>query len=122
MVAGSVSGKGLRGSSSVLAQVQALDASTTCPATPGAPLHNCYTHFSIEQNVWVDPPCGDGVCDDPYEFPEYSRFGCRADCGLLKEIQNLTQVRISIQHDFSHPSSSIPAAVSGGLGWRKPCV
>uniref|UniRef100_A0A6S8IGD5 Polycystin cation channel PKD1/PKD2 domain-containing protein n=1 Tax=Dunaliella tertiolecta TaxID=3047 RepID=A0A6S8IGD5_DUNTE len=64
----------------------------------------------VFQNVWVDPPCGDGVCDDPYEFPEYSRFGCRADCGLLKEIQNLTQVRISIQHDFSHPSSSIPAA------------
>jgi len=69
------------------------------------------TILSLLQEIWVDPACGDGVCESPYEFAEYSRFGCRADCGLLKDIHNLTRIRIAINHDFKHPSNSIPAAV-----------
>lgn len=62
--------------------------------------------------MWVDPPCGDGICEAPFEFPEYSWFGCRADCGILSEVVDLTAVRISITWDFNHPPNSIPAAVS----------
>lgn len=96
------------------------------PSAPGCccvlfcpPLHSkwhtlkCMSCLLFAQNVWVNPPCGDGSCDEPYEYPEYSRFGCRADCGILKNIQNLTRVRIAIRHDFSHPSVSVPSAVSG---------
>lgn len=55
--------------------------------------------------------CGDGVCEDPFEFAAYSRFGCRADCGRLQDIQNLTAIQIDLQFDFSHPAGSIPATV-----------
>ena len=61
--------------------------------------------------VWVDPTCGDGVCETPFEFASYGRFGCRADCGRLQDIQNLTAVQIDLYYDFTHPAGSIPATV-----------
>lgn len=54
--------------------------------------------------------CGDGLCEAPFEFASYSRFGCRADCGKLSEVQNLTQIQIDVYYDFSHPVGSIPAS------------
>ncbi len=50
------------------------------------------------------------------------RFGCRADCGRLQDIQNLTAVRIDLDYDFSHPSGSIPATASvlGGRRGSRP--
>ena len=68
------------------------------------------------QAVWVDPVCGDGICEAPWEFASYSTFGCRADCGRLQDIQNLTKLQIDLYWDFSHPVGSIPASVSPGLG------
>lgn len=52
------------------------------------------------QAVWVDPICGDGTCEAPFEFAAFSRFGCKADCGRLSDIQNLTsaQVRVGCVH------------------------
>lgn len=67
------------------------------------------------QNVWVDPVCGDGICEAPFEFASYSRFGCRADCGRLQDVQNLTTVQVDVYWDFSHPVGSIPASVSGAV-------
>ena len=58
--------------------------------------------------------CGDGVCERPFEYAAYGRFGCRADCGRLQDIQNLTAVQIDLQFDFSHPAGSIPATVRLG--------
>ncbi|GFR50551.1 hypothetical protein Agub_g12825 [Astrephomene gubernaculifera] len=60
--------------------------------------------------VWVDPVCGDGLCEAPFEYASYSRFGCRADCGKLSEVQNLTTIQIDMYYDFSHPTGSIPAS------------
>eukprot|EP00192_Tetraselmis_astigmatica_P001702 CAMPEP_0117652658 /NCGR_PEP_ID=MMETSP0804-20121206/2750_1 /TAXON_ID=1074897 /ORGANISM="Tetraselmis astigmatica, Strain CCMP880" /LENGTH=1606 /DNA_ID=CAMNT_0005458731 /DNA_START=90 /DNA_END=4910 /DNA_ORIENTATION=+ len=59
--------------------------------------------------IWKDPVCGDGVCETPFEFASYGRFGCRADCGRLSEVQNLTTVMIDLNFDFSHPVGSVPA-------------
>ncbi|KAK3243862.1 hypothetical protein CYMTET_46504 [Cymbomonas tetramitiformis] len=37
-------------------------------------------------DVWVDPQCGDGICESPYEYPGFGitreSFGCPADCGV----------------------------------------
>jgi hypothetical protein len=46
------------------------------------------------QAVWVDPLCGDGTCEAPFEFAAFSRFGCQADCGRLVDIQNLTSAQV----------------------------
>ncbi len=62
-------------------------------------------------NIWVDPVCGDGVCETPFEFAAYGRFGCRADCGQLAQIQNLTTLQIDLYYDFTHPSGSVSATV-----------
>jgi hypothetical protein len=62
------------------------------------------------QTVWQDPVCGDGLCESPFEFASYGRFGCRADCGKLSEVQNLTTVQIDVYYDFTHPVGSIPAS------------
>lgn len=47
------------------------------------------------QTVWVDPICGDGTCEAPFEFASFSRFGCKADCGRLSDIQKLTNAQVS---------------------------
>ena len=62
------------------------------------------------QAVWVDPLCGDGICEAPWEFASYSNFGCRADCGQLQNVQNLTVIQIDLKWDFSHPLGSVPAS------------
>lgn len=62
--------------------------------------------------IWVDPVCGDGVCETPFEYASYGRFGCRADCGKLSEIQNLTTLQIDLYFDFTHPTTSIASSVS----------
>ncbi len=54
--------------------------------------------------------CGDGVCEAPWEFSSYSTFGCRADCGQLQLVQQLTPIQIDLSWDFSHPLGSIPAS------------
>ena len=62
-------------------------------------------------NIWMDSVCGDGVCETPFEFAAYGRFGCRADCGQLAQIQNLTTLQIDLYYDFTHPSGSVSASV-----------
>ncbi|KAK3277010.1 hypothetical protein CYMTET_14957 [Cymbomonas tetramitiformis] len=41
---------------------------------------------ALVDQVWVDPSCGDGVCEPPYEYPSFGprpdSFGCSADCGV----------------------------------------
>eukprot|EP00887_Chlorella_sp_A99_P002467 scaffold10.g2467.t1 len=88
--------------------------------------------------TYVDPVCGDGTCEAPFEYAAYGRFGCRADCGRLQDIQNLTALQegrerggrqlaeqlhrgiagsraaaggchVDLVWDFSHPAGSIPA-------------
>ena len=33
------------------------------------------------QSTWKDPVCGDGVCEQPFEFAYYGHFGCKARVG-----------------------------------------
>ena len=40
------------------------------------------------------------MCSEPFEFPEYGRFGCKADC--LRWIRmNVTEVQL-VYYNFSH--------------------
>lgn len=77
--------------------------------------HNCPMALKqsagLPQSVWVDPACGDGLCEAPFEFASYGHFGCRADCGRLSEVQNLTAIRLDLYWDFDHPLTSLPATV-----------
>ena len=59
----------------------------------------------------MDPVCGDGVCETPFEYASFGRFGCRADCGELAEVQNLTTLQINLYYDFDHPTTSIASSV-----------
>ena len=72
--------------------------------------------------IWVDPVCGDGVCETPFEYASYGRFGCRADCGKLSEIQNLTTLQIDLYFDFTHPTTSIASSVSIRLTVLTSCL
>lgn len=78
------------------------------------------TTFTDVQNVydwiggflattWKDPTCGDGRCEQPFEFSYYGHFGCKADCGLFNNQQNVSTVQIDLYYDFTHPPGSIPA-------------
>ncbi|KAA6428169.1 MAG: hypothetical protein FRX49_01765, partial [Trebouxia sp. A1-2] len=62
--------------------------------------------------IWVDPVCGDGVCETPFEYASFGRFGCRADCGELAEVQNLTTLQIDLYYDFDHPTTSIASSLN----------
>eukprot|EP00798_Chlamydomonas_sp_ICE-L_P006111 gene6111-2715_t len=62
------------------------------------------------ESVWVDPVCGDGICNQPWEFASYSSFGCRADCGKLQEVQSLTKIQLDLYWDYNHRVGSLPAS------------
>mmetsp|Transcript_10216 Transcript_10216/g.33452 ORF Transcript_10216/g.33452 Transcript_10216/m.33452 type:complete len:1592 (+) Transcript_10216:74-4849(+) len=69
----------------------------------------------IISSVWLDPVCGDGVCEEPFEFPSYGRFGCRADCKQLNDrlieggVYNVSTLQIDLYYDFSHVKGSTPS-------------
>uniref|UniRef100_A0A7S0YB92 Polycystin cation channel PKD1/PKD2 domain-containing protein n=1 Tax=Polytomella parva TaxID=51329 RepID=A0A7S0YB92_9CHLO len=64
----------------------------------------------VVTSVWVDPVCGDGICEVPFEYPSYSSFGCKADCGLLTEALNLSTIQIDLYFDFTHLSGSMSSS------------
>ena len=36
-----------------------------------------YIGDKILTPTWVDPVCGEGNCEYPWEFPAWGRFGCK---------------------------------------------
>jgi hypothetical protein len=64
--------------------------------------------------IWQSTVCGDGDCNEPYEFPSYGRFGCRPDCGVAK---NLSLVLIQVKADFRDDYAS-PVALMGAASWN----
>lgn len=74
-------------------------------ACTGGPVGKSRCHL---QSTWVDPACGDGLCESPFEFASYGRFGCRADCGRLAEsVANLSTIQIDLNYNFDHPAGSL---------------
>jgi len=61
----------------------------------------------VVTTTWTDARCGDGRCEAPFEFPEYGRFGCKADCDLLTLKAKITKIQIDIYYNFSHPKGSV---------------
>ena len=41
-----------------------------------------YIENRLVAPFWQDPVCGDGACDEPFEFPAFGRFGCRRGAPL----------------------------------------
>ena len=60
-----------------------------------------WLNTQIEQ-LWADPSCGDGKCEEPTEFASYGRFGCQADCQALSSRTNVTRLQIDFWFDFRH--------------------
>ncbi|CAI5516018.1 unnamed protein product [Closterium sp. Naga37s-1] len=71
-----------------------------------------WLNSSIIEKFWQDPPCGDGLCDQPLEFPAFGRFGCEADCGTFP---NLTSVSI-------HFTTSLSSAAALALSAWNLCM
>ena len=61
----------------------------------------------VVTQTWQDAKCGDGRCEAPFEFPEYGRFGCKADCNILTATAQITPIQIDIYYNFSHPKGSV---------------
>jgi hypothetical protein len=58
---------------------------------------------TIADEHWSDPACGDGKCEQPFEFPSYSRFGCRADCSHLSSVAvDVHPLQVDLYFDFMH--------------------
>jgi hypothetical protein len=58
-----------------------------------------FDYLSAQADMyWRDPTCGNGVCEAPFEFPSYARFGCAADCSFLVDAADIhpTQVLVII--------------------------
>ena len=101
----------LQRSSHASYEVHSTLAAGLLPPGPVAGLDDVYAWLrGLLGAVWRDPVCGDGVCESPFEFAQYGRFGCRADCGRLQDVQNLTALRVDLAYDFAHPAGSLPPA------------
>ena len=74
---------------------------------------------SVVSTSWVEPQCGDGRCEAPFEFPEYGRFGCKADCNIISANMNITKIQIDLYYNFSHPKGSIsPMDLMNDAKWN----
>ena len=74
---------------------------------------------SVVSTSWVEPQCGDGRCEAPFEFPEYGRFGCKADCNIISANMNITKIQIDLYYNFSHPKGSIsPIDLMNDAKWN----
>eukprot|EP00899_Mesostigma_viride_P029545 jgi/Mesvir1/9776/Mv12227-RA.1 len=49
------------------------------------------------RDLWIDPNCGNGVCDIPVEELAYGRFGCQEDCGWRPD---LLQIVVELNYKF----------------------
>ncbi|KAK3268516.1 hypothetical protein CYMTET_22988 [Cymbomonas tetramitiformis] len=68
--------------------------------------------------VWIDPECGDGICDSPYEFPSFGRFGCQADCSAATDTRD---VLIYLEADFDNlniESAQLKEDLSKRVRWN----
>lgn len=73
----------------------------------------------VVTNSWVEPQCGDGRCEAPFEFPEYGRFGCKADCNIINSQMNITKIQIDLYYNFSHPKGSVsPIDLMNDAKWN----
>ena len=73
----------------------------------------------VVTTTWQDAQCGDGRCEAPFEYPEYGRFGCKADCNLLKSAAQITPIQIDIYYNFSHPKGSVsPIDLMNDAAWN----
>eukprot|EP00240_Pyramimonas_obovata_P002992 CAMPEP_0118923366 /NCGR_PEP_ID=MMETSP1169-20130426/1918_1 /TAXON_ID=36882 /ORGANISM="Pyramimonas obovata, Strain CCMP722" /LENGTH=624 /DNA_ID=CAMNT_0006864339 /DNA_START=164 /DNA_END=2034 /DNA_ORIENTATION=+ len=71
---------------------------------------------NLRGSIWVDPACGNGICEPPYEFPAYETLGCQADCGLE---QDLRQIVVVVEADFtSVPAELGLSAVMSSATWN----
>ena len=70
---------------------------------------------SVVDHIWIESRCGDGVCQAPYEFPSFGRFGCKADCGPA---QNLLQILVHIQTRFSNSQAVSALDLMGQVKWN----
>ena len=74
---------------------------------------------SVVTTTWQDARCGDGRCEAPFEYPEYGRFGCKADCNLLKSAAQITPIQIDVYFNFSHPKGSVsPIDLMQDAAWN----
>lgn len=68
--------------------------------------------------TWKDPTCGDGLCEEPFEFPRYSQFGCRADCGDMSSRFQLEKLQVDLKWDFSHARGTPSTDLMGLAKWN----
>ncbi|GAB4818341.1 hypothetical protein N2152v2_005387 [Parachlorella kessleri] len=74
-----------------------------------------YIEKRLVTPIWRDPQCGDSICDDPFEFPAFGRFGCRADCGAAP---NTTHLLVRVSSNFAgHPLLS-PRVLMAAASWN----
>ncbi|CAL6305586.1 unnamed protein product [Bathycoccus prasinos] len=70
---------------------------------------------SVVDSIWTDIPCGDGICQAPYEFPAFGRFGCKADCGVAI---NLISLVIHIQTKFGNSPALSALELMSQVTWN----
>ncbi|KAL3141617.1 hypothetical protein ABBQ32_004857 [Trebouxia sp. C0010 RCD-2024] len=74
-----------------------------------------YIGDKILTPTWVDPVCGDGNCEYPYEFPAWGRFGCKADCG--QETQT-TAILVQVVSNFIGSTSVSASVLMAAASWN----
>ena len=73
----------------------------------------------VVNTLWTDAVCGDGVCSEPFEFPEYGRFGCKADCLRWIQTMSVTEVQLDLYYNFTHPRGSVnPVDLQKDATWN----
>ena len=100
--------------SSVRNAIVPLNGDGSPRRTMGSPLEILDWLAQTAEPVWVDEVCGDGTCTEPFEFPAYGRFGCRADCGVNT---NLTTMLLQVRADFRDDLYS-PRALMSAASWN----
>ena len=74
---------------------------------------------TVLDNVFVDPSCGDGLCEAPLEYGSIfeGRFGCSADCGVFENVTDVTVTFDVYEEDYQLIASLGVENVGWNLCW-----
>lgn len=68
---------------------------------------HAWLEASVVRPIFAPRTCGDGLCERPFEFPAFGRFGCAADCGLA----DTASVAVVLSADYTGLDFSDAAAL-----------
>ncbi|GAQ81488.1 hypothetical protein KFL_000810290 [Klebsormidium nitens] len=83
-----------------------------------------WVNTSLVSNIWMDPGCGNGVCDYPMELPGgiYADRGCPEDCGDVRDASVQVLLSGEAAAAYLKSTATYPIQMCWTFGGASDCI